>query len=74
MREIVVDGRTFYGRVVDKFTAGDASAHNLGLVADALEQAGISYFLVPGRSGTRHILGVQSRRTQTAPGQRARGP
>ncbi|UQA92575.1 stealth family protein [Streptomyces halobius] len=59
LREIVVDGRTFYGRVVDGSTAADTSARNLNLVADALEQAGIGYFLVPGHSSTRHVLGVR---------------
>ncbi|MDT6988508.1 sugar phosphotransferase, partial [Streptomyces lusitanus] len=48
-----------WGRVVDGFTAAGTAADNLGLVADALERAGISYFVVPGVSRTAWALGVR---------------
>jgi hypothetical protein len=58
VRTVSFEGRTYYGRTVDRFTARAAGAHNLALVADVLEQAGIEYFLVPGRSRTRHVVAV----------------
>lgn len=59
VRTVTVDGRTFYGRGVSSFTASGASAHNLTLVAEALSEADIDYFLVPGRSRTRHVVGTR---------------
>ncbi|MFJ6569677.1 stealth family protein [Streptomyces sp. NPDC091292] len=59
VRTVTVDGHTFYGRQVRAFTAAGASAHNLNLVTDALDRAGIDYFLVPGRTLTRHCVGVR---------------
>ncbi|MEU1144415.1 stealth family protein [Streptomyces sp. NPDC005863] len=59
VRTIPFEGRTYYGRTVDRFTAAGASAHNLALIADALEQTGIDFFLVPGRSRTRHVVAVR---------------
>ncbi|WP_306321765.1 MULTISPECIES: stealth family protein [unclassified Streptomyces] len=61
VRTVPFEGRTYYGRTVDRFTAAGASAHSLALIADALEQAGIAYFLVPGRSRTRtrHVVAVR---------------
>ncbi|RVU28988.1 sugar phosphotransferase [Streptomyces antnestii] len=59
VRTVTVEGRTLYGRVVHTFTAAGASAHNLELVSDALEHSGIEYFLVPGRSRTRHVVGMR---------------
>lgn len=56
---VKVDGRTFYGRGVSSFTAAGASAHNLTLVTEALSDAGVDYFLVPGRSRTRHVVGAR---------------
>jgi len=58
VRTILFEGRGYYGRTVDRFTARAAGAHNLALVADVLEQAGIEYFLVPGRSRTRHVVAL----------------
>ena len=52
------DGHTFYGRQVTSFSASQASAHNLELITDILSQTGIEYFLVPGRSALRHVVGV----------------
>ncbi|MGV9880009.1 stealth family protein [Streptomyces sp. NPDC003006] len=59
VREVRFEGRTYYGRTVDHFTAAGASARNLGLVADALERAGVDYFLAPGRSHTRHVVAIR---------------
>ncbi|MBW5425782.1 sugar phosphotransferase [Streptomyces sp. BG9H] len=59
IREVRFEGRTYYGRTVDHFTAAGASAHNLDLVVSALERAGIDYFLVPGRSHTRHVVAMR---------------
>ncbi|GAA3139419.1 stealth family protein [Streptomyces echinatus] len=57
LRPVAVRGQQFYGRVVDRFTAAEAAASNLDLVIAALEQEGISYFLVPP-SRTRYTVGV----------------
>lgn len=57
VRRVVVRGQVLYGRVVSEFTAADAAASNLDLVAAALDRAGASYFLVPS-SRIRHTLGV----------------
>ncbi|MBL1109456.1 stealth family protein [Streptomyces sp. 5-8] len=57
LRPVAVRGQQFYGRVVDRFTAAEAAASNLDLVVSALEQEGISYFLVP-TSRTRYTVGV----------------
>ncbi|MFD5315533.1 stealth family protein [Streptomyces sp. NPDC127098] len=59
IRTVEVAGTVFYGRTVTRFSAADAAARNLGLVCDALESAEIEYFLVPGRSHTRHVVGVR---------------
>ncbi len=59
VRTLTVAGRTFYGRGVSSFTAPSASAHNLTLVTEALREAGVGYFLVPGRSRTRHVVGAR---------------
>ncbi|WP_018530969.1 MULTISPECIES: stealth family protein [unclassified Streptomyces] len=59
VRTVTFEDRTYYGRVVSQFTAAGASARNLTLVADALEQAGVEYFLVPGRSRTRHVVALR---------------
>ncbi|ANS80330.1 Glycosyltransferase [Serinicoccus hydrothermalis] len=48
-------------REVTEFTAAGASEHNLRLVVDVLETAGIDYFLVRGRSRLRHVVGVHAR-------------
>jgi hypothetical protein len=59
VRTVTVAGRTFYGRGVSSFTAARASARNLTLVSEALSEAGVEYFLVPGRSSTRHVVGTR---------------
>ncbi|WP_151771629.1 stealth family protein [Streptomyces abyssomicinicus] len=56
--ELTVQGRGYYGRTVTSFTAEDARARQLHLVTDALTHAGVAYFLVPGRSAGRHVVGV----------------
>ncbi|MGW5513104.1 sugar phosphotransferase, partial [Streptomyces albogriseolus] len=59
VRQVSFGGEALWGRVVDGFTAAGAAADNLALVADALERAGISYFVVPGVSRTAWALGVR---------------
>lgn len=59
VREVRFEGDTYYGRTVDHFTSAGAAARNLGLVADALERADVDYFLVAGRSNTRHVVGIR---------------
>ncbi|MEV5415045.1 stealth family protein [Streptomyces albogriseolus] len=59
VRQVSFGGEALWGRVVDGFTAAGAAADNLGLVADALERAEISYFVVPGVSRTAWALGVR---------------
>lgn len=59
LAEFSVDGRAFIGRRVRSFTATEAAARNLSLVTDALVHAGVEYFLVPGRSPLRHVVGVR---------------
>ncbi|MFF9301874.1 sugar phosphotransferase, partial [Streptomyces sp. NPDC014764] len=39
VRQASFDGQPLWGRVVDGFTAADAAADNMALVADALERA-----------------------------------
>jgi hypothetical protein len=57
--ELTVQNRTYYGRTVTSFTAGTARARQLHLVTDALTYAGAEYFLVPGRSPRRHVVGMR---------------
>ncbi|CAM5242114.1 CpsY protein OS=Streptomyces glaucescens OX=1907 GN=SGLAU_15705 PE=3 SV=1 [Streptomyces glaucescens] len=59
LRPVAVRGQHLYGRVVTSFTAAEAAASNLDLVVAALEQEGISYFLVP-TSRIRHTVGVNA--------------
>ncbi|MFI6578095.1 stealth conserved region 3 domain-containing protein [Nocardiopsis sp. NPDC050513] len=58
VRPVTVEDADLLGRVVDDFTAADASTHNLRLVTTALETAGIDYFLVRGRSPLRYVVGL----------------
>ncbi|WP_258039964.1 Stealth CR1 domain-containing protein, partial [Streptomyces sp. SM1] len=59
MRQVAFDGEPLWGRVVEEFSAAGAAAENLGLVADALERAGVAYFVVPGVSRTSWAVGVR---------------
>ncbi|MDA2811650.1 stealth family protein [Nocardiopsis sp. RSe5-2] len=52
-------GQELIGRLADSFTSREASAHNLRLVTEAAVRAGADYFLVPGRSRTRHAVGLR---------------
>ncbi|WP_017587118.1 stealth family protein [Nocardiopsis ganjiahuensis] len=52
------EGIRLLGRVVERFTAAEASARNLDLVTEALRGAGIDHFMVPGRSPLRYVVGV----------------
>lgn len=58
VRPFALVGAEYLGRTVNRFTAADASAHNLELVTRALEHAGLDYFLVRGRSPLRHVVGL----------------
>ncbi|GAA4881884.1 stealth family protein [Serinicoccus chungangensis] len=49
------------GRVVADFTVAQAREHNLRLVTEVLDEAGVSFFLVRGNSARRHVLGVHLR-------------
>lgn len=59
VREFLHRGRVLLGREVSEFSSAAGSAHNLGLVVTALEHAGIGYFMVPGTSSIRHVVGVR---------------
>jgi hypothetical protein len=59
LRPVAVRGQQLYGRVVTRFRAAEAAAANLALVASALEQEGIPYFLVPA-SRTPHAVAVNT--------------
>ncbi|PSM40221.1 sugar phosphotransferase [Streptomyces dioscori] len=59
IREIEVAGRSWFGRTMASFTAAGAADHNLELVVAALTHAEIEYFVVPGRSPLRHVLGIR---------------
>ncbi|MER6821891.1 stealth family protein [Streptomyces cellulosae] len=59
VRQATFDGQSLWGRVADGFTTAGAAADNLALVADALERAGVPYFVVPGVSRTAWVLGVR---------------
>ncbi|MGW4103848.1 stealth family protein [Streptomyces sp. NPDC004976] len=59
VRQVAFDGEPLWGRVVEEFSAAGAAAENLGLVADALERAGVAYFVVPGVSRTSWAVGVR---------------
>jgi hypothetical protein len=59
VREFVHRGRILLGREVEEFSSGGGSAHNLNLVVSALERVGIGYFMVPGGSAIRHVVGVR---------------
>jgi hypothetical protein len=50
-----------YGAVVDGYTAAQAVADDLAMSVDILEAAGVPYFLVPGTSSGRHVLGVEEK-------------
>ncbi|MQM28426.1 stealth family protein [Glycomyces albidus] len=47
------------GRIAEDFTAAGAAEANLRLVVAAAEAAGLEYFLVPGHSPVRHVVGLR---------------
>lgn len=47
------------GRIVDSYSSALAAAADLELVIGLLEEASIRYFLVPGDSAQRHVIGVE---------------
>ncbi|WP_017541637.1 stealth family protein [Nocardiopsis halophila] len=53
------DGDGLIGLATDSFTSRQASADNLRLVTEAAVRADVDYFLVPGRSRTRHVVGLR---------------
>ncbi|MGW0602904.1 stealth family protein [Streptomyces sp. NPDC002640] len=57
--ELTAQDRVYYGRVVGSFTSDAARARNLHLVTDALEHAGLDYWMVPGTSPQRHVVGMR---------------
>lgn len=57
--EVIAGNGTYYGRTVTSFTAESSRARQLHLVTDALTYAGVEYFLVPGRSPRRHVVGMR---------------
>jgi hypothetical protein len=65
LRPVEVDGVALVGRRVDAFTAVAASEAHLLAVVTAAEAAGLGYFLVPGKSPFRHVVGLRG--TDRAP-------
>ncbi|WP_406295970.1 stealth family protein [Streptomyces sp. NBC_00624] len=59
LTELTTDGRTWVGRRVTTLEEGRAAERNLRLVTAALEHAGVEYFLVPGRSVQRYVVGIR---------------
>ncbi|RRR96576.1 Stealth CR1 domain-containing protein, partial [Glycomyces terrestris] len=59
LRPVRVDGRDLVGRVVDGFTAA-AAEERLREVVGAAEAAGAGYFIVPGKSHLRHVVGLRA--------------
>ncbi|MDI3422695.1 stealth family protein [Streptomyces luteolus] len=59
LREISGPEQSYFGRRVHTIVDTDARSRNFALVTDALEHAGLDYFLVPGRSPKRHVVGVR---------------
>ncbi|MGV9427238.1 stealth family protein [Streptomyces sp. NPDC003656] len=60
LREISRQDRVYIGRRVHSLAAADARTRNLALVADALEHAGVAYFLLPAHSPLRHAVGIRA--------------
>ncbi len=58
LRGFTIHGFPLAGRLTSRFTAAEAAEANLRLVVDCLEATGATYFLVPGRSPLRHVVGV----------------
>jgi hypothetical protein len=52
-------GDDLVGRRAEHFTAAEAAEANLRLVVEAAEAAGVGYFLVPGKSPQRFVVGVR---------------
>lgn len=59
LAELTTDGRTWVGRRVTSLEEGRAAERNLRLVTAALEHGGVEYFLVPGRSVQRYVVGIR---------------
>ncbi|MDT0547645.1 MULTISPECIES: stealth family protein [Streptomyces] len=59
LRELSGQGQAYVGRRVRSLAETDARTRNLVLITDALGHAGLDYFLVPGRSQLRHVVGVR---------------
>ncbi|MEE1926820.1 stealth family protein [Streptomyces sp. TRM 70351] len=61
VRPVAVGPHRLLGRAVDGYTAAGARDEDLVLVAGVLDAAGIPYFLVPGASPWRRVVGVERR-------------
>lgn len=59
VRPVVAGRFRLCGRTVGGYSAAQAAADDLALVTGVLEAGGIPYFLVPGHSGLRHVVGVE---------------
>ncbi|MFE1952369.1 stealth family protein [Streptomyces sp. NPDC059524] len=59
LAEVTVEGRTWVGRRVGGLDEARAAERNLRLVTDALRHAGVDYFMVPGRSVQRYVVGIR---------------
>jgi hypothetical protein len=59
LRSFHLEGRELLGRVAASFTAAEAAEANLRLVAETADEAGLKYFLVPGRSPLRYAVGMR---------------
>ncbi|MEW1850391.1 stealth family protein [Streptomyces albidoflavus] len=59
LAEVEAGERVWVGRRVHSLEEAEAAQRNLGLVTQALRHAGIDYFMVPGRSVQRYVVGVR---------------
>ncbi|NUV36662.1 stealth family protein, partial [Streptomyces sp. KAI-27] len=59
LAEVEAGERTWIGRRVHSLEEAEAAERNLGLVTQALRHAGVDYFMVPGRSVQRYVVGIR---------------
>ncbi|MFD4989916.1 stealth family protein [Streptomyces sp. NPDC058374] len=59
LTEVEVGGRAWVGRRVRSLEEAEAAGRNLTLITEALKHAGVDYFMVPGRSVQRYVVGVR---------------
>jgi hypothetical protein len=58
LRPVSAHEAAMIGRRVDAFTAAGAAEDHLRAVVGAADAAGIGYFMVPGKSPLRHVVGL----------------